>query len=457
MKVGRSGYAGMAASAAVIALLVFFSVPLVSYSSSFNIPNNTLGRPEEFCSPILSNGQNGTVRTITFNDTLGKEFEACLAKNAYPPATINGSSPLSYPVLGYGSPPYPKYALAVQGQESLLVSFDGSRVAYVMGPFDATTLNPQGIVSVENATITQGSSGTLNFTAIIKNVGTRWIGNVGVLFDYPGYGTNSTMDGLTWHTTPFSNYLPSCALSGIEPGATCKASYLGGSNATLESGKAYPLRVIVTGYIFLQSGSETSAASTASGPSTTSTEGSATYIGPLFEGGGFVIVSTSEVPYPGSGPNAEWVREFIAAVNAQRGGAPLTEDPGLDSFAQTRFDTAVTNYAISDYGFDNQSAAYFGGTGRISNEEVLYPSYLSPAAFAGYIQQFAPGHWNLLVDTAYTRYGFYLGYGPAVAVALGCPVTEITGRNVNITQIAIQNGCKYKVEDVTYLVIVLSS
>lgn len=459
VRLRRAGYAGLGATAAVVALLVFFNAPTVSYSASFNIPDNIFGRPNQMCSPILRGGQTGTVQTFTVNATLEKEFNACLAKNAYPPATINGSAPLSYAVLGFGAPPYPQYALAVQGEESLLVFFEGSRAAYVEGPFEAVTLNPSGIVSVENATIIQGSSATVNFTATIKNVGNAWVGNIRVYFDYPGFGTNSTKDGLTWHSSAFANYLPSCALSGIEPGASCRVSYLGASNPTLESGRAYTLRCIVTGFTSapLQAESVTSTTATTAGPSTNSTSGSTTFTESPSSPGGFVVVSATEVVYPGSGPNAEWVREFIAAVNAQRGGTPLTEDTALDSFAQTRFNTAITNYTISDYGFDSQSAAYFGGTGRISTEEILYPSYLSPAAFATYIQQYAPGHWNALVNTGYTKFGFYLGNGPAVGIAIGCPVTEITARNVNITQIAIENNCKYQVEDVTYLLIVLSS
>ncbi len=66
---------------------------------------------------------------------------------------------------------------------------------------------------------------------------------------------------------------------------------------------------------------------------------------------------------------------FMQLVNGQRGGAPLVEDPALDSFARARFETASSVYQISDYGFDNQSASYFNGTGKISTEEILFPSY----------------------------------------------------------------------------------
>ncbi|HEV2120523.1 MAG TPA: hypothetical protein VGS11_10550 [Candidatus Bathyarchaeia archaeon] len=152
-----------------------------------------------------------------------------------------------------------------------------------------------------------------------------------------------------------------------------------------------------------------------------------------------------------------FIQAFMSTVNNQRGSVSLTEDPSLDAFASTRFNTAVSNYTISDFGFDSQAASFFAGTGRISTEEILYPQTFGPAAFAGYLQQSAPSHWEALVNRAYTKYGFHLGYGPVVEFATGCPVNEITARNINITQLAIANGCKYEIHNEVWLLLILSS
>ncbi|HYC26711.1 MAG TPA: hypothetical protein VEB67_01665, partial [Nitrososphaerales archaeon] len=139
-----------------------------------------------------------------------------------------------------------------------------------------------------------------------------------------------------------------------------------------------------------------------------------------------------------------------------RTGPALVENSSLDAFAAMRFQTAVSQFTISDYGFDRQAAAFFGDTVSSYNEEILYPSSFTPYQFAAYLGQSAPGHWNELTNPSYRQFGYFLGTGPAVVVN-DCSVTEITSMNINITQFAIQHGCDYKVQNVIYLIIVLSS
>jgi hypothetical protein len=162
------------------------------------------------------------------------------------------------------------------------------------------------------------------------------------------------------------------------------------------------------------------------------------------------------VNYPGAGLNTAWVQAFVSATNSHRTEA-LSEDPGLDAFAMQRFQTAVSEYGISDYGFDSQSQSFFAGTGRISTEEILYPKTFAPSEFISYLQKYAPGHWSGLVDRGYTKFGYYLGTGPVIEFGSNCPVTEIIGRNVNITQLAISNGCQYSTDNEIWLLLILSS
>ena len=217
----------------------------------------------------------------------------------------------------------------------------------------------------------------------------------------------------------------------------------------LVAGKAYPMTMVVIGTetIGMQNLTETSQV----GQTTT------TFTFPFPEYSSFVYVQTFDVVYPGAGPNSAWVQSFIGIVNSQRGSNHLVEDQGLDTFAASRFQTASSNYAISDYGFDTQAAAYFNGSGRVYTEEILYPETFSPDGFSSYVQQYAPGHWTLLVDPLYSRFGYYIGTSPTIEFSTSCAVTEISQRNVNITQIAIENGCQYKVVEDTWLLLVLSS
>jgi hypothetical protein len=409
MILSRRRNAGLGLLLAVVGAGFFLLAPVVPYSLSFSIP-----RYLDLHSQLL------------------------------PPVPINGLAPLSYPLLGFGSGPYPDVTLVTKENQTAIVYLHGSSIVMAEGPFrfeGPVALYAPGTIQVTNVVLTPAANGLLNFSAIITGAPSTSFGPavMHVYFDYPGYGFNTTINGVIWHT-PFAEV--GCKAG---PNGACVVSRAIAASPTLLTGQPYPMTVVVVGA--LRTGQENHTTVDQMGQTIS-------YQLPLTSF--FVYVQRLGVTYPGAGANAAWVQAFFNLVNHQRGSKTLTEDSALDSFAMTRFQTAVSNYVITDYGFDKQSAAYFNGTGKISTEEILYPGTFAPGDFVSYLQQKAPGHWDALVNLAYNSYGYYLGYGPVVEVNTGCPISEISQHNVNITAIAIQNGCKYKVLNETYLLIVLS-
>ena len=79
-----------------------------------------------------------------------------------------------------------------------------------------------------------------------------------------------------------------------------------------------------------------------------------------------------------------------------------------------------------------------------------------PYTYASILQGSAPGHWASLTDKNYTHFGYYFGTGPYEVVQQPCPVTEIPGGGINITQFFENAGCSVSVQQATWLVVVLS-
>jgi len=152
--------------------------------------------------------------------------------------------------------------------------------------------------------------------------------------------------------------------------------------------------------------------------------------------------------------NAQWVSQFIADLNTYR-SVPLTESSTLDTFAKERFNTLVANYQISHYGYAEAFDSFFASQAISGTEEYFYPNE-SPSDYVTYIQDSAPTHWQGLIDSTYTQYGYYLGTGPVYEIYQPCPVSEIVG-SVNETQLLQQNGCSFTIGTATYFVIELTS
>ena len=174
------------------------------------------------------------------------------------------------------------------------------------------------------------------------------------------------------------------------------------------------------------------------------------------------IQPTTTIPSNGVGNiNSIWAKNFFSNVSTSR-GSPYYECPSLDQFANTRFNTMVANYQISHYGyiadFDNFSAKVPGASYA---EAVFFPAGYTPSSYISYIIAVAPLHWQVLSDSLYNEYGYYIQNGPGFTVTGpnggACSTTEIPGPGINITQYFEQFGCTVQVTTETWLVLELSS
>lgn len=95
---------------------------------------------------------------------------------------------------------------------------------------------------------------------------------------------------------------------------------------------------------------------------------------------------------------------------------------------------------------------------------MFYPGEYNASSYVNQIIKTAPLHWQLLINQNNTYHGYYIANGPAYEV-LGhgdgygsqCPVTEIPGLNINISQYFVQYGCSVELSNLTYFVIELAS
>jgi hypothetical protein len=377
-------------SVVAVALIVFLFLPIIPYSVSFTDPN-------------LDNGQG-----------------------QLPPISIGGYATPSYSLLGLGSGPYPQAALVSQGGLDYLLHFQGSHISYVepmVGLPSNATLNPQGMVKVDNVSITQWAFGLLNFSARLTDVGTKTLWNLGLSFNYPSFGANGTLGMFRSYSAPGI----ACA-AVLAPGASCFGSTLLNETTVLLTDQFYQMSLEIT------------CDRTSPGPSAP-----------------FVYVDTLSLRYPGVGLNTQWVASFIKEVNAQRNGSALTENNTLDEFAAFRFDSIRAQYQISDYNFTYDYHRFFGQTGPVMEEEILYPSGKDPTTYPTYLKQNAPGHYTGLVDSAYSQFGYFFGTGPSVDIGPGCSATEIPGPNINITQFVISHGCDYVIADEIWFILILAA
>ncbi|MGC8730606.1 MAG: hypothetical protein ACP5RP_04485, partial [Candidatus Micrarchaeia archaeon] len=171
---------------------------------------------------------------------------------------------------------------------------------------------------------------------------------------------------------------------------------------------------------------------------------------------------TGSIAAPQQQINSTWVSNFFENVSEQR-GMPYRYCQNLSTFAKARFNTMVSDYGISHYGYDQDFNNFYGGVyNTYFAEEVFYPSG-TPADFVSEVISTAPLHWQLLVNKTFAYYGYYLQNGPTYAIYgpdngyQPCPVTEIPGPNINISQYFAQYGCSVAVENETWFVIEIAS
>jgi hypothetical protein len=346
---------------------------------------------------------------------------------ASPPVPVAGYSTILYRLAGLGSGPYSSVEIVPQGGSASVVHFEGTSISYWEGPFPANAvINPSGVIRVDNVSMIQWAFGLLNFTARLTNLGDLPIYNLTVIFHYPTYGHNVTMGGLTRSFGPTALCSPS-----LSPSKSCTALVSLPQSASLLTGEDYQLVV------------------------------EAWSPGPPSSGGAFaapfVYVETMPLRYQGAGLSPEWVQQFIQAVNEVRNATALTEDTTLDKFAAFRYDSIRAEYQISDFNFTQDYARFFGSNTPVVFEEILYPQGQDPGKFPAFLHQNAPGHWAGLMDSAFTKYGYFFGTGPSVVIGPGCSAKEIPGPDINITQFVISHGCDYVIADQVWLILILGA
>jgi hypothetical protein len=360
-------------------------------------------------------------------------FQHCIAQYLIPPINVTGYGSLSFSLTGIGLRPFPDI-LTVGGNDFYAVlHMSGAKItAAELVPQRDVIYNPSGIV-ISNSSISQGFiPDIINMTITVTNRSGQTLTNPTLLIDAPSISGNYTKNGVYW-ILPSSGMIPitgSCSVNGVfqnlTSGASCTETFHTFISASLRS--SYKYSVEVRGYL----GSQYSI-----------TEQSFTH-----------SISAQSL-------NQLWVNEFAKLVNANRSIPALIESPTLDKFAKLRFNTAVTQPDISDYGLYADESSFFGGsaTRPALVEVLLYPTIATedPYGYVNTIQEYAPGHWAALTDKGYTHFGYYVGSGQYEVVHQPCPVFEIPGAGINITQYFEKAGCSVSTQQSTWLVLILSN
>lgn len=141
-----------------------------------------------------------------------------------------------------------------------------------------------------------------------------------------------------------------------------------------------------------------------------------------------------------------WVSNFMSIVNSERinnGLQLLRESTGLNNIAENRFNKMAENPLISHYGADEYNVG----------EVVFYPQGYNEQAYVEDIKQKAPLHWNLLMDSMFSEYGYYSGQGQTIVIYGSCASTEIPGPNINVKDFFEKQGCSTEMQTSTWLVI----
>jgi hypothetical protein len=341
------------------------------------------------------------------------------------PQSVTGHSTVLYALTGLGQGPYPETMLVTQGNATALVHFAGSTISYWEGLFPTgTSLNPNNVVKVTNASIRQSAFGLINFSATVTNVGALPVTNLTVIFHYPSYGRNQTSGGLV-------RSLPDevvCSAS-LAPSNSCVASVSLPQSSKLLTDESYRLTI--------EAWSPGSSDSRFAAP--------------------FIYVVSLQLRYPGAGLSPQWVKDFVHAVNQRRNGTALAEDRTFDQFAAFRYNSLRAQYQISDFNFTADYHHFFGSNGPAAFEEILYPAGKDPSTFPDYLHTNAPGHWSGLMNPVFTRYGYFFGTGPSVVIGPDCSAKEIPGPDINITKYVIDHGCDYVIADQIWFIIILGS
>lgn len=396
----------------IIYFVAFFNFPLFPYAASVSIPYAY----RDGYSACVPGGY------IDPNATLTPQEEECLAGYALPPAATTSYATAGYRAFGYGQAPFQDVSTVSSGNYSAVLFFGGDRLL-AAEKFDSPTVevNPVSVVAFLKAPVSSSDFGLINITVEIRNVGDLSIQHPTIFLSMAGYSTNSTVGGVTWIQP---RVVGGCQ-PVLAPGEYCTVTQV--ARNLLPANKSFNYYAEVRGF---------------------------------HDGSYFVYRQGFGEAYPQGGVGPIWVARFIGLVNNNRTASQLSENATLDSFAALRFKDASANFSISDYGFGADATSFFGGSenGPYIEELLLYPGVYSPSAYVSFLSTYAPKHWGGLTDPAFTQYGYYVSTAPYYQVNLQCPVYEIPGPNINITQYFHSHGCRTMVDPfVTWLVIILSS
>ena len=345
-----------------------------------------------------------------------QQYQQCITKYLYPPAQMNGSSTISYKLLGLGPHPFPREELVTQGNDSVVVYFKGESIEaaeYYLVP--VKSLNPPGLVKIENASLNLDNNDFLQFSAVVVNISPELMALQVRMSGTGVFDANSTSNGIIL----MGGGSVGCPRS-LAPKSECLASISSlsstGGNLTQFS---FTVEVVggVGGQWFLYQQH-------------------------------FVLAN----PYTGL-VNAEWVAAFMRSVNTARNGTTLQEEKSLDDFAQIRYKTSISNFTISDYGFSADYSRFFSAVGPQVGEDALFTGKYLPAQYASVLSQTAPGHWSVLMGATYTKYGYFVGEGPTVVAREPCPVAEFPNEGVNETAYLTSHGCGYDIVQGPWVII----
>ncbi len=311
--------------------------------------------------------------------------------------------------------------LVTQGNDSALVYFRGGSIEAAENYpfFQISSLNPPGLVIIGNASLYLDSSNFLQFSAVVGNISPESIALQVRIEGSGAFDTNNTIDGVTW----MGGESIGCPHT-LAPKSTCVASTLSlsstGGNLTQLHFTVEALGKIGNQRFLYQQR--------------------------------FVLTN----PYTGQ-VDAEWVAAFMRSVNAARSGAGLQEDKTLDSFAQMRFQTSISNFTIANYGFNVDYTKFFSPPAPQVGETTLFVGKYLPTQYASVLRTTAPGHWAILMDPAYTKFGYFVGFGPTVITREPCAVTEFPNAGANMTQYLTSHGCAYDIIQGPYVIIEVGS
>ncbi|HEY6283989.1 MAG TPA: hypothetical protein VIW22_08710 [Nitrososphaerales archaeon] len=412
-------------SLAIVAFLVVALVPAVPYRLTIADP----------IFPYRLQGYTSCENEYAKNNSINDSdpgFQKCIKQYLIPPINVTGYGSLSFRLLGIGTQPFPETMTVGESDFYAFLQTSGGKItlAQLVGQKDVV-FNPQGI-QVSNSSISWGFLANNNMTVTVTNKSGQTLVNPFVLVSLPGFSGNYTDKyGVTWVSSSFGDFgRVLCESNGrivnLTSGASCTAVVFYPVNPPF--GSSFRYAVEIQGRLGHQ-----------------------------------YSITRESFTYSLSPQAADriWVDKFISLVNGARNGTSLVQSSTLDRFASIRFATAVSQPDISDFGLYADESSFFGAnaTRPVIFEELLFPNMTreNPYTFVNVLQTSAPGHWAGLTDRTFGHFGYYVGTGPYEFVQRGCPVSEIPGAGINITQYLQNAGCKVVVQQSTWLVLILSS